>query len=147
MMDPRTLADCAALLDRDELEVEHLFDHAELLPALLACIGLALTPKRTPTPQRDVGQAWCSAVFADWGSSTFTASELIVWAEQVATPQQRAVLVASRELCRLKADGDLGAHRLGIALAALVDAPGPLHVVVINARRGARVWAVQDSRG
>jgi hypothetical protein len=148
-MDSHTLTDCAALLERDLAEVEDLHDSAQLIPALLARIGLLMLAERKDAPQRDAGQAWCTAVDAGWGGQEFTSAELLEWAEKRATPQRRDVLAASRELCNLTSAAGLTSHQLGIALRELADAPGRgrWRLVLHSQRRGTNVWALRGSRG
>lgn len=148
-MDRQTLADCTTLLGRGELEVERLFEDAELLPALIARIGVLMLATHKDAPQRDAGRAWCTAVATGWGASGFTSAELLAWAEQEGTGLQREVLAASRELCSLTTDADLSPHRLGVVLAELAAKPGRSgwRVAVSGQRRGANVWVLRDARG
>lgn len=125
---------CAQALGLDANEVDGLHEEAELLPALLA--SLILEARRGA--RRDVqpeGREFCSAVFVGWGASPFTAAEVLGWAEQNATPTQRAALAALRTLCP-----GLDAQRLGMTLATL---PG---IECAGQRRGSKLWAVRDLR-
>lgn len=147
-MHSKTLTSCADLLDCDEAEVEDLHNTAQLLPALLAQVGLLMRAARKDAPQRDVGQAWCTAVDAGWGEKQFTGADLMSWAEQRATPQQQLVLAASRELCNLTPDAALTPHKLGIALGKLAAAPGRgrWRLVWHSKLRDTNVWVLRDSR-
>lgn len=137
-MHARIASICAELLELDEAEVEELHEDAELLPALLAAVGLALRQRR----QRDRGATWADAMRRGWGERPFAAAELIAWAEQSATAPQCEVLKASRELCKLQPEAALTAHRLSGALRAL----RPSRVEVVGSVRDSHLWALRDRR-
>lgn len=147
-MDSRVLSDCAALLGRELEEIEALYADAELLPALLARIGLALGTLRSTTRMRGAQGPFYAAMDIGWGQKPFLAVELLAWCEQGATPMQRAAMTAARALCAVEAGAELSANRLGMELRALAEAPAVdgLHIEKIGAPRGSSRWVLRDLR-
>lgn len=144
-MDRQALDECAAFLGRDADDVLQLHERAELLPALLARIGLALS---RGGGMDDAGVRFCAAIAAGWGKREFVAAQLLDWCQQCLTPEQREVMGAAHALCRLAPDASLTAQQLGIALKRLADSPpaGGARIVSAGERRGATRWVLRDSR-
>ena len=135
-MHPRALSDCAEFLGVAQNDVMAMHDEADLLPALIARLGLALTAK----PLDDARQKrFIEALSRGWGSKPFLSNELVGWAEQGATGTQREVFEAARLLCGLTAEADLMAQTLGCALRTLV--PGKLRIA--GTRRGSTLWQLR----
>lgn len=147
-MDGQTLADCAEFLGRDEDQVEELHERAELLPALLARIGLVLSkPPGAAAPHNDAATFY-AALDAGWGSKPFLAAELLKWAEQGTMPTQRAVLEVARALCATAPGAELTANRLGMQLSELASAPAAagFRIEKIATPRGIGQWVLRDLR-
>lgn len=140
-MNPRVLASCAAALDATPDEVLELRDAADLLPALLARLVLALgRPVPAAVPP---GEAFCDAVIASYGAGApFLASELLEWC--ALRPSRQPLLAAAQALCR--SDGPPTARQLGIALKRLADLRMLWFRVVATDVRGTASWVVQDLR-
>lgn len=147
-MDSQVLSDCAEFLGRDTAEIEALYTDAELLPALLARIGLALGTLRSTAPACGGPGPFYAALSVGWGEKPFLAAELLKWCEQGITPTQRAVLEAARALC-VDAGAELTAPRLGMELGLLAKAPAVagLRIEKIGERRGIGQWMLRDLRG
>lgn len=160
-MHPTALAACVMFLGLAEDDVIELRDNADLLPALLAGVGLELRARNVShgteclapfgAISEDYAQALCAAVRCGWGESEFTAGELLDWCETGLSRDRQAALAACRELCRKpgKSDGDLTAVHLGLALkrAAAGSENGPLRLEFAGAMKGVNRWQVRGLRG
>jgi len=147
-MNPDVLRACGELLEIDEAEVLDLRDGADLLPALLAAIGLELRRKRAAIDD-DPAQAFCQAVRIGWGADQpFTASGLIEWCRAAITTQQRAAHAACRAICRIPGGGELTAIRLGLALKRIAHESqiAPLRLELASCVRGVIRWQVRELR-
>ena len=140
------LADCAAFLGREECDIETLADEAELLPALLARIGLVLTRSTPLAPRREAAAQFYTALAAGWGRKEFVAAELLAWCTQRATPTQRDMLAAITQLCSPQPGAEVTPQKLGIALRSLEREPpaAGMHVERCGDRRGAARWRLRD---
>lgn len=144
-MDRRVAAECAAFLGRDIADVEALADAADLLPALLARLGMVMTGRvpHQPAELSNPGEAFCAAVVESFGADEeFTASDLLAWVAE--RPSRRSVRDAVQTLCR----GDCAptARQLGIALKRLSEVALMWFRVEGRDVRGTTKWVVRDLR-
>ena len=137
-MDDKVLAACAAFLDRDEAEVAELHETAELLPALLAGIGLALRAPRTTGEPRVI--ALIDALGDVFGSGPIKTHEIlaVIHGDFGNRPALRSAIT---DLVGSTHDG----QRLGLALRRIC-ADGGLGsrwcLTAPTKEGGQRVWCV-----
>ena len=147
-MNQDLLEDCSLFLGLPPAEVEHLREHADLLPALLVRIGLTLLRQQPGNARPDCGDLFCRTVLSGWGTSAFTARQLIDWCQAGFTPQRQEAEAACRALCGLPEGGhDLTPHHLGAALrrTASTHRDGACQIAMAGTARGVKQWRVQES--
>lgn len=142
-MDPRVAAECAEFLGRDIADVEALADAADLLPALIARLGMVMIGRVPQQLPPNPGDAFCAALVESFGADEeFTARELLDWAAE--RQSRNAVKDAAQALCR--SDCTPTSWQLGIALKRLTEISLMWFKVERRNVRGTTRWVVRDLR-